>query len=115
MPELKTLFHKSDPITSKEAATKMVKSGALSRQEQEVYNEIVLYEERIKNLRPYPQNNGVTAKELSNWSGLNYWVIQRRLSGLCNKSKIERIQIHTNSDGKPIYKTRNGSCAWRLK
>jgi len=118
--QMKTLFEPplardTDPMTSHEAAEKMVKSGALSRQEQEVYSEIVLYEERIRNLRPYPENKGVTAKEIANWSGLNYWMIQRRLSGLRNKGKIERLAKDGTKwvEGKKQM-IRDNSCAWRL-
>lgn len=96
------LAHRDDTMTSFEAADKMVKSGALNRQEQQVYTEIVLYKERIRFLKNY-KDKGVTAKELAKWSGLNYWVIQRRLSGLRNKGKIERTG-----------EIRDGSNAWRL-
>jgi len=116
----KTLFEPplardTDPMTSHEAAEKIVKSGKLNKQEQEVYNEIVLYEERIKNLRPYSENKGVTAKEIANWSGLNYWMVQRRLSGLRNKGKIERLAKDGTKwiEGKKQM-IRDGSCAWRL-
>jgi len=120
--QMKTLFepllaHTNDPQTSFVAAVKIVESGALSRQEQQVYAQIVLYEERIRFLKNY-KHNGATAKELANWSGLNYWVIQRRLSGLRNKDKIERLnskgEIYVESKGqKPMI--RNGCCVWRLK
>lgn len=96
------LAHTNDPLASFEAGQKVVESGALSKQEQQVYAEIVLYEERIRFLKNY-KHKGVTAKELAKWSGLNYWVIQRRLSGLRTKGKIERTGD-----------IRDGSNAWRL-
>ncbi len=102
-PELKTLFHKRDPETSKEAAEKMVKSGKLNRQEREVYNDIRRY---IIDCNC----TDFTAKELAIWcpwvrSRPNnaYYIIQRRLSGLKNKGKIER------TGGK-----RDGCCIWKL-
>lgn len=115
MPETKTLFHRNDPETSYEAADRMVKSGALSRQEQKVYAKIVLYLDRIR----FPRNKGITAKELAHLSGLNYYTIQRRISGLRDRGKIERIQIGQERIGatdlfKPIYKKRDGCCVWRL-
>ncbi len=90
------LAHKNDPITSYEAADKMIKSGKLSKQEEEIYCAI---------LRIYaPINCEFTAKQLSDTTGINYYTIQRRLSGLRQKSKIERTG-----------EKRDGCCVWRLK
>ncbi len=79
----KKLYHKDDPDTSKEAAEDMVKSGRLSKQEEEVWQTI-----------KYHVNNtfykDFTAKELVPWRRLDYYLVQRRLSGLHNKGKIER-------------------------
>lgn len=81
---VKKLSHIYDPETSKAVATKMVKSGKLSKQEK-----VVLYEIRVAyNYISRPED--FTAKELSEWSGLDYHLIQRRLSGLCEKGKIRR-------------------------
>jgi len=94
--EIKPLSHTNDPTTSYKAADKMVKSGALSRQEQEVW-------ETIK----YHVNNTFyktfTAKELVGWRHLDYYLIQRRLSGLRNKGRIERTG-----------EKRNGCMVWRI-
>lgn len=120
MNEQATLFdrplsHTTDPQTSYDAADKIVKSGKLSKQEQEVYKEIILYEERIRYLKPYPENKGITAKEIANCSDLNYWMIQRRLSGLRAKGKIERLaKGGTKWEEGKKQMIRDGSCAWRL-
>ncbi len=109
--EPKLITHKQDPETSFAAAGKMIKSGALSRQEK-----IVWYEIEIQTHSP-GGNCTFTAKELSIWAGLNYHTIQRRLSGLCLKGKIERIQIEgieTHPKGKPVYKKRDGCCVWQI-
>lgn len=113
----KTLFdrplaHTNDPITSYEAGDKMVKSGALHSQEDYLYCAI---------LRIYaPINREFTAKELSDTTGINYYTIQRRLSGLRDKGKIGRVR----KDGglcrgpKPLTKylvVRDNCCVWKLK
>ena len=99
----KTLFdrpiaHRDDPITSYEAGDRMIKSGALNRQEKQVLGAI----------RTTPgsamSSFDFTAKEVSEISGYNYWMIQRRLSGLYHKGKIERTG-----------ERRDGCCVWRLK
>lgn len=112
--EVNKLCHKSDPETSRDTAEKMVKSGALNRQEQKVL-------ETIK----YHVNNTFyktfTAKELVGWRNLDYYLIQRCLSGLHKKGKIERIQSTDRGkllfykSGKPIYNKQDGCCVWRLK
>lgn len=112
MTELKTLFHKTDPETSREAAEKMVKSGELNRQEKEVHKAIVKFFSVPD--RPF------TARGLAFVSNIDYFLIQRRLSGLHNKGKVERIQatdkgkLLFNKKGKPIYEKRDGCCVWRL-
>lgn len=112
MTETKTLFHKSDPETSRTAAEKMVKSGELSRQEQEVYRAIIRAMNNMSSCLEKRHQN-FTAKELASWSGLDYFMIQRRLSGLKAKGKVERIQTGTTVKGKPIYLKRDGQCCWR--
>ena len=115
--QARALARTCDPDTSKDAAVKMVESGALSRQESRVYEGILRY------YRDVAVERNFTAKELAYWNnafGLNYYTIQRRLSGLLNKKKIERIQIGQERIGatnlfKPIYKKRDGCCVWRLK
>lgn len=101
MTDTKTLFDRplsrtKDPVTSYEAADKMIESGALNRQEQEVW-------EVIKLVKWARYHRTFTAKELSNWSVIDYYTIQRRLSGLHHKGKIERTG-----------EKRNGCCVWRI-
>ena len=91
------LSHRDDPATSYEAADKMVKSGKLARQEQGVFNDICRW---IIDC----DHKDFTAREIADWvvSG-DYYKIQRRLSGLRNKGKIERTG-----------EKRNGCRVWRL-
>jgi len=97
---VKCLSHTNDPETSKEAAVKMVKSGALSREEKEVLNAIKLH---LSWRKQFDESEDFTAKEVHYYRGLNYYKIQRRLSGLRNKGKIERTGDK-----------RDGCCVWRL-
>lgn len=107
--KVKTLHHRNDPKTSREAADRMVKSGALNRQEQEVYNDIRRYIIDCK-------HNDFTPKELGAWCGTDYHTIQRRLSGLRDKGKIERIYLGVDKkSGRYIFDRRDGCCVWRLK
>ena len=104
------LSHTLDPATSYEAADRMVRSGELEKQEQEVYNDISRY--IIDG-----HHKDYTPKELAHWQTgndkENYYRIERRQSGLCNKGYIERISI--NNNGNPPWERRNGCCVWRLK
>ncbi len=111
---MKTLFnkplcHNSDPVTSLEAADKLVKSGRLTKQEKLVLRCVEYHKNN------YLWREDFTAKEISNASCLDYHLIQRRLSGLRNKSKIERVITGKTKNGAVIYKKRNGQCVWRLK
>ena len=101
---MKTLFdqplsHKDDHQTSYEAADKMIGSGKLNRQEELVY-------QALKTHLSYDGIEDFTAKELS-YQGIGhlagYYTIQRRLSGLRNKGKIERTG-----------EKRDGCCVWKL-
>jgi len=100
------LSHTNDPETSYNAADRMLKSGALNRQEQKVCSAIVEF------IGFQPNTFGFTAKELPRYSGISYFVIQRRLSGLRNKGRIERISI--NNNGKPPWKKRDGCCVYEV-
>jgi len=80
--EANRLCHRNDPDTSRDAAKEMIVSGRLNRQEQEVYNDIRRY---IIDCN----HTNFTAKELA-VDYHNYFVIQRRLSGLYDKDKIEK-------------------------
>lgn len=107
------LAHRDDPKTSREAAEKMVESGKLSEQERGVLAE-------IESISYWYKWDNFTARELSDQSILyDYHTIQRRLSRLRRKGKIERIQIGKERIGatntfKPIYKKRDGCCVWKL-
>lgn len=107
--QTQTLCHKSDPDTSHEAAQKMIESGKLNKQEDEVY-QAILTEYKYRKSNPYFPFT-FTAKELP---GLNYFTVQRRLSGLERNLKIKRIIKGYKPDGKPIYKKRDSCCVWRL-
>ena len=63
------LFHRNDPGTSREAAEELVKSGKLNRQERDVFDALLLYP-------------GQTSKELARLSGLDRYIVARRLPGL---------------------------------
>ena len=89
----RALARTCDPQTSKDAALKMVKSGALNRQEQWVLRQ-------IENSM-FPD---FTALEIAR--GIKdkyYYIIQRRLSGLNDKGKIELTG-----------ERRDGCRVWRL-
>lgn len=102
------LCRKQNPQTSRDAAEKMIKSGKLNFQEEVVYEAIYDY---VK----YFQDD-FTAKNIAERSNANYYTIQRRLSGLRVKDKIERVFIgYDKKTGRYIYKKRDGCCIWRLK
>ncbi len=112
MPNQPTLFeqplsHKDDVITSYEAADKLIKSGKLSRQEQGVYNDICRY---IIDCN----HKDFTPKEIT---GCDYPTIQRRLSGLRNADKIERLNTkgerYQENKGQELMK-RNNCAVWRI-
>jgi len=101
---MKTLFeqpplaHTNDPLTSFDAADKMVESGALARQERLV---LVAIQDVCRALG----RTDFTPKEIVKWNTrFDYHTIQRRLSGLRNKGKIERTG-----------EKRGGCCVWKLK
>lgn len=94
------LSHTRDPITSFEAADKLVKSGKLNQQERIIWQAIT---KLLCKHSPVSYFN-FTARELSVWAELNYWMVQRRLSGLHNKGKIERTG-----------EKRDGCMVWKLK
>jgi hypothetical protein len=86
--EIDRLCRTNNPQTSKDAAEKMVKSGALSRQEKKVYDEIVKYVQIRKQF---------TTKDIAlNMSKYSYWsydkcydICRKRFSGLRDRGKIE--------------------------
>jgi len=95
---MKTLFdlplaHRNDPITSYEAGDRMLNSGKLVKQQKLVMTAIIT--QRFENW---------TAKELSIVSGIDYFVIQRRLHELAHKGLIERTG-----------KKREDCCVWKEK
>jgi len=88
-----------NPQTSKDAAAKMVKSGALNRQEKEVYNAIK------KSMK-----KEFTTKNIASWmTTLPYYkaydICRKRFSGLERKGKIEEL----------TGERRDGCRVWRLK
>jgi len=114
------LARSNDPETSKAAAVKMVESGALNRQENEIFFVIdTLY-----------TGNDFTTKDIAALMlGYPYYkayvICGKRFSDLERKGKIELIQTgvkvtYTKSIPslrieKPIYKRRDGCRVWRLK
>ena len=94
------------PNTSKEAAVKIVKSGELSRQEKVVLNAIKSHLS-FSEYNIFPDD--FTAKEINYSRGINYYIIQRRLSGLHDKDKIEPVW----QGNKKLR--RDGCRVWRLK
>ena len=89
-----------DPITSHKAAEKMVVSGALNKQEKEVYDAI------LRNAIMFPD---FTTKDIAiAMLSMPYWkaydICRRRFSGLKNKGKIELTGDR-----------RDGCRVWRLK
>lgn len=106
------LSHRDDPITSDEAAEKMVESGKLALQEQLIWG-LILHRTIYCNVEDF------TAKELDIFSSCDtdYYTIQRRLSGLHRKGKIERVQYKENvSPYTFVYRNlkRDGCCVWKL-
>ena len=101
--ESKLITHKADLETSFEAAEKMIKSGALSRQENKVLDAIFSYLSAVTGF-----SSNFTAKDIFASSTVSYYTIQRRLSGLYRKGKIERV-----TKGYEFVK-RNGCCVWQI-
>ena len=95
--EVSKLCHTNDPQTSFDAAEEMIRSGKLTKQENDVYHRIIQFIAYFRN------PNDFTAKEISAGSAIDYYTVQRRLSGLRNKGKIERTG-----------EKREGCCVWRL-
>lgn len=101
--EINKFCHINDPETSREAAEKMIESGALSAQEEWVYRKLLCF---------LSAQEDFTAKELAHWITnwqtqydytYIYQIIQRRLSGLHRKGKIKRTGDK-----------RDGCMVWRL-
>ena len=100
---MKTLFdqpiaHRNDPQTSYDAGQKMIDSGKLQEQEKEVLKQ-------IKRLYSHPAA-WFTAKSLARMSGLNYYKVQRRLSGLERKGHI--INTGTKNEGCKVMVLKGG-------
>jgi len=96
-----------NPQTSKDAAAKMVKSGALNKQEKWIYEAIT---EFIKHrvLHKHPLN--FTTKDIALFMSNNsyhkdYDICRKRFSGLERKGKIEEL----------TGERRDGCRVWRLK
>lgn len=95
-PQVKTLCHKGDPDTSKEAAQMMVKSGKLSEKRRIVLSWI----------REYCRQGHAdfTAKEVAGGINAKYFDIQRRKNELAELGYIEKTG-----------EIRVGCEVWRLK
>lgn len=116
--EINKLCRTNDPQTSKDAAQRMVESGKLSRQEQQVYNTISKY------MRYAPVLYGLkdfTTKDIASWmTSLTYDkaydICRRRFSGLQDKGKIEPIVREgiLTITGRTVYERRDGCRVWRL-
>ena len=105
------LARKENPQTSKDAAEKMVKSGALNRQEQVVYRAIESYTSHATHNSKYKD---FTTKDIARWItdysyGKAYDICRKRFSGLHLKRKIALV-----FEGLDI-KRRDGCRVWRLK
>ena len=70
--------HSGDPATSYSAIESLVKSGEFTRQQAEVYDAWKTYSD-------------TTARELAAFSGLDYYMIQRRKSDLVRKGKLRVV------------------------
>ena len=107
------LARDKDPITSHKAAEKMVVSGALSRQEQEVYDAI----SRYAIMFPDFTTKDIAIVMLSMPYFKAYDICRKRFSGLKNKGKIKVVQYkYRNTEWTFIYKDkqRDGCRVWRL-
>lgn len=91
--ETRTRCHKADPVTSYEAADKMIKSGRLEHQERDV----------LRCIQSMATDN-FTAKEIPAYmAGLDYVAVSRRLSDLRKKGYIRRTG-----------EKRNGCCVLEI-
>ena len=99
-----TLARKENPQTSKDAAEKMVKSGALNRQENEVFDVIKKY------------GLDFTTKDIARsvWWHTEmpydkaYDICRKRFSGLQMKGKIELTG--DRRDGCRVWRLVDGNC-----
>ena len=103
--EVNRLCQSNNPQTSYDAAEKIVESGALNRQENEVYQAIQGW-----------HSGGFTTKDIAikmteYTIGKAYDICRKRFSGLERKGKIETVPYEKNPH---IYKRRNGCRIWRL-
>lgn len=89
------LAHTNDPITSYEAAEKMVESGNLTRQQESVLRIIQRYSRNHRDFTPLELTDGHRTAL--------YFAIQRRKNELKNKGKIEETG-----------EIREGLEVWRL-
>jgi len=128
MTDPKTLARTKNPQTSKDAAKKMVKSGALDKQSFWIYGHIKEY---IMYRVFAGQSSDFTTKDIAAYISCFacpiskdkiYEICRRRFSDLEMKNKIELVKI-INPSGKWIdehgnyydYKRRDGCRVWRLK
>jgi len=109
----KTLARTDDPETSKIAAEKMVKSGELSRQENEVLSVI---EKMVGDAKDYCNftTKDIAAKMQDYPYHKAYDICRKRFSGIGRHGKIELIWLGVDEEGKDVYKQRDGCRVWRL-
>ena len=94
------LARAKDPETSHEAAEKMVVSGALNKQEQEVYDAILRYAIMFPDFTT--KDIAIVMLSMPYWKA--YDICRRRFSGLERNGKIELTGDQ-----------RDGCRVWRLK
>ena len=105
----KTLARSEDPETSKDAAIKMVESGVLNQQEQEVYKAIVEYVEKnthVCNPKGFTTKSiAISMSEFRRYADYYKWydICRKRFSGLENKGKIKLTGAR-----------RDGCRVWRI-
>lgn len=107
--QVMALAHTDGPQTSKDAAKKMVESGALSRQEKWVYEAIRGRYRRFGDFTPkdiakwlsWPKSNAMSYDKA-------YEICRRRFSGLEDKGKIDVVWEQLK------IKQRDGCRVWRL-
>lgn len=110
--EIDKLCRTKDPQTSKDAAKRMVESGALDKQHQWVYDHIHSY---IRQRALNQLSLDFTTKDIARFVGpydkVND-ICRRRFSGLVNKGKIELVYRYEGKE--PFCQRRDGCRVFRL-
>lgn len=111
------LARDSDPITSHEAAEKILRKGWLNAQERKVYEAILSYSKTHSNFTTKDIAASM-AKSMANEREA-YWkcydICRKRFSGLRMKGKIERLNteggLYQENKGQKLMK-RDGCAVW---